>query len=158
MSQTPVFAFTKQNYLLIVAGIAIIIVGFFTMSGGGSSDPNIFEGDYTLTDESFEMMNSNFKVEDGVVEKIASLQNKVFASEEDLKAELKSMLGNSFTTNYFNIRSATHIDAAIFSTRRITIAPMIILLGYVVILIGIMRKTGSTKEIELDTVDISYTK
>lgn len=32
----------KKNYILIGLSIAIIIVGFVLMSGGGSQDPNVF--------------------------------------------------------------------------------------------------------------------
>jgi len=36
------FAFGKQNYILIAAGTAMAIIGYFLMSGGGSEDPSIF--------------------------------------------------------------------------------------------------------------------
>lgn len=36
------FALSSENYKLIVIGIAIIIIGFVLMSGGGSDDPNVF--------------------------------------------------------------------------------------------------------------------
>jgi len=36
------FALSRENYKLILIGIAIIIVGFTLMSGGGSDDPNVF--------------------------------------------------------------------------------------------------------------------
>lgn len=39
-------AFTKKNYILVLIGLAVIIVGFMLMSGGGSPDPgNVFTGD-----------------------------------------------------------------------------------------------------------------
>ena len=41
MSKNPM-PFQKQNYVLLLAGLAIVIVGFILMSGGGSSDPNQF--------------------------------------------------------------------------------------------------------------------
>jgi uncharacterized membrane protein len=34
--------FTKKNYLLLVAGIVLIAVGYLLMIGGGSEDPNVF--------------------------------------------------------------------------------------------------------------------
>lgn len=34
--------FQKQNYVLLLAGLGIVILGFILMSGGGSSDPNQF--------------------------------------------------------------------------------------------------------------------
>lgn len=37
------FAFGKDNYKIMLAGIAVIIIGFFLMSGGGSNDPNVFD-------------------------------------------------------------------------------------------------------------------
>ncbi len=39
---TTVFAFTKQNYKLLLIGLAFILVGFLLMIGGGSDDPNVF--------------------------------------------------------------------------------------------------------------------
>lgn len=36
------FAFQRQNYLLLIAGLVVVILGFIVMSGGGSEDPNEF--------------------------------------------------------------------------------------------------------------------
>ncbi len=36
------FAFGKENYRLMLIGIAIIVLGFILMIGGGSEDPNVF--------------------------------------------------------------------------------------------------------------------
>jgi len=40
------FAFDRTNFLLIAVGMAIVVIGFIMMSGGGSDyehfDPNIF--------------------------------------------------------------------------------------------------------------------
>lgn len=36
------FAFGKENYILIAAGTALAIIGYFLMSGGGSEDPAVF--------------------------------------------------------------------------------------------------------------------
>ncbi len=36
------FAFTKQNYILLLVGIAFICVGLLLMVGGGSDDPMVF--------------------------------------------------------------------------------------------------------------------
>lgn len=38
----PVFAFGKINYILMFVGVALIILGFILMTGGGSKDPNVF--------------------------------------------------------------------------------------------------------------------
>jgi len=38
----PIFAFGKENYILMVVGVALIILGFILMTGGGSKDPNVF--------------------------------------------------------------------------------------------------------------------
>ena len=52
--QTPVvkttkqdegFAIPKENYKLLIIGFVIIIIGFLLMTGGGSEDPNVFNGD-----------------------------------------------------------------------------------------------------------------
>lgn len=67
------FAFGKENYILVLVGLALIAIGFLLMAGGGSDDPNVF-------------------------------------SEE------------------------------IFSTRRITVAPIVVLLGFAVEIFAIMKK------------------
>ncbi len=36
------FAFTKQNYRLLIIGIVVITLGFLLMIGGGSDDPTVF--------------------------------------------------------------------------------------------------------------------
>jgi hypothetical protein len=38
----PIFAFGKENYVLMVVGVLLIILGFILMTGGGSKDPNVF--------------------------------------------------------------------------------------------------------------------
>lgn len=38
----PVFVFQKKNYQLMLIGLAVIILGFILMSGGGSDNPNVF--------------------------------------------------------------------------------------------------------------------
>jgi len=37
-----VFIFGKKNYLFMLIGIGLIVLGFILMSGGGSDDPNVF--------------------------------------------------------------------------------------------------------------------
>ena len=34
--------FGKQNYIIVLIGLALIILGFILMIGGGSSDPDVF--------------------------------------------------------------------------------------------------------------------
>lgn len=70
------FAFSKENYSIIVAGMIFIAIGFILMAGGGSDDPNVF-------------------------------------NEE------------------------------IFSTRRITVAPLVVLAGFALEIIGIMYRSKS---------------
>ncbi len=36
------FAFTKQNYILLIVGVVLICVGLILMIGGGSDDPTVF--------------------------------------------------------------------------------------------------------------------
>jgi hypothetical protein len=36
------FAFEKQNYRLLLIGLAFIVLGFLLMIGGGSEDPKVF--------------------------------------------------------------------------------------------------------------------
>lgn len=36
------FALPKKNILYIIAGFAIMVLGYVLMGGGGSDDPNVF--------------------------------------------------------------------------------------------------------------------
>ena len=36
------FLFTRENYILLIAGLLIVLIGFVLMAGGGSEDPNVF--------------------------------------------------------------------------------------------------------------------
>lgn len=36
------FLFGKRNYIIMIVGIAIILIGFVLMIGGGSDDPSVF--------------------------------------------------------------------------------------------------------------------
>ncbi len=145
MNNKEVFAFSKENYTLVLIGLVVVLLGFFLMSGGGSDDPNVFKGDYSLTTESFQKLTNQFGADPELVNKLKPLENKVFSSEEELSEALKNILGDkSYSDNYFAIRSATHIDADIFSPLKITVAPIVVLLGYILILFGIMyRKKGN---------------
>lgn len=46
-SVTPenTFAFGKINFKLLLVGLSILVVGYLLMVGGGSEDPNVFNGD-----------------------------------------------------------------------------------------------------------------
>ena len=39
------FIFGKRNYKFMFIGLALIVIGFILMSGGGSDDPNVFNED-----------------------------------------------------------------------------------------------------------------
>ena len=39
------FAFGKINFKLLLIGLAILVVGYILMLGGGSEDPNVFNGE-----------------------------------------------------------------------------------------------------------------
>ncbi|MDP6922378.1 MAG: DUF3098 domain-containing protein [Lutibacter sp.] len=41
----PPFLFDKSNYLILIAGIVCIAVGFILMAGGASEDPQVFNED-----------------------------------------------------------------------------------------------------------------
>ena len=71
---TADFAFGKENYMLMVIGVVVIIIGFILMNGGGSDDPNVF-------------------------------------------------------------------NPEIFSPRRITVAPLVIMLGFIIEIAAILKKT-----------------
>jgi hypothetical protein len=66
--------FKKINYMLLIGGVVTVILGYLLMSGGGSADPNVFNGE------------------------------------------------------------------ELFSFRRITLAPLVILIGYVIVGAGIMYR------------------
>lgn len=68
------FVFGKNNIYIILAGIAVTILGFILMIGGGSEDPNVFDKE------------------------------------------------------------------ALFSPIRITVAPFLVIAGYIVVIYGIMKK------------------
>ena len=36
---------TIKNYILLIAGLVVIIIGMVLMAGGGSDDPNVFNYD-----------------------------------------------------------------------------------------------------------------
>ena len=70
------FAFGKENYILTIIGMVLILVGFALMAGGASQDPEVF-------------------------------------------------------------------NPEIFSTRRITVAPLVVLLGFAFEIVGIMYRSKS---------------
>ena len=67
--------FGKENYMWMLAGIVVIILGFILMAGGKSADPKIFD------------------------------------------------------------------PKEVYSTTRITIAPLLIIIGFILEIVGIMKKT-----------------
>ncbi len=40
--EQKVMPFGKQNYIIVLIGLALIAIGFILMIGGGSSDPDVF--------------------------------------------------------------------------------------------------------------------
>lgn len=40
--QTPNTLFGKENYIWILAGLAVMLLGLLVMAGGNSKDPNVF--------------------------------------------------------------------------------------------------------------------
>lgn len=66
--------FGKENYVWMLAGLAVIALGFILMSGGKSADPTVFDKD------------------------------------------------------------------SVYSTTRITIAPLLIIIGFILEIVGIMKK------------------
>ncbi len=36
------YAFGRMDYIFLVAGLVVILIGFLLMMGGGSKDPNVF--------------------------------------------------------------------------------------------------------------------
>ena len=149
MNDNQIFPFSKTNYLIVLGGLILLVVGYLLMSGGGSDDPNTFKGTYSLTTESFEKLSNDFQLDQSIIDNLKPLENKSFPSEEELKTAIANQLENAFEKNYYPIRSATHIDADIFSPRRITLAPFVVLLGYFIVLFGILYRE---KQINLSKI------
>ena len=42
---TADFAFGRSNYIIMLTGIGLILLGFILMAGGGTKDPNVFSED-----------------------------------------------------------------------------------------------------------------
>ncbi len=38
----PEFLFSKENYKILIIGLAVIALGFILMSGGANDNPNVF--------------------------------------------------------------------------------------------------------------------
>ncbi|MEO5888709.1 MAG: DUF3098 domain-containing protein [Ferruginibacter sp.] len=70
----PKSLFNKENYMMMLAGLIVLTIGFFLMAGGKSSDPKVFD------------------------------------------------------------------DNEVYSTTRITIAPILIIAGFIIEIFAIMRK------------------
>lgn len=71
--QKDVLQFRKENYIILLVGVLVVILGFILMTGGGSGDPDIY-------------------------------------------------------------------NPEIFSFRRITLAPIVVLLGYALVMYSILKK------------------
>jgi len=41
-ARKPVFAFDKQNYILMIVGFVVVLLGYILMSGGKTDDPAVF--------------------------------------------------------------------------------------------------------------------
>ena len=79
MSNNNKMVFGKDNYMYIIGGFTITLIGFLLMIGGATEDPNVFNAD------------------------------------------------------------------ELFSTTRITVAPFLVILGYVIVMYGIMKKRKVSK-------------
>ncbi|AEV32922.1 DUF3098 domain-containing protein [Owenweeksia hongkongensis] len=40
--ENQTFVFEKKNYMMLIGGIVLMVIGYILMSGGGSDDPNVF--------------------------------------------------------------------------------------------------------------------
>lgn len=41
-SNKPLMLLGKKNYMILIGGLVMIAIGFLLMSGGASTDPNVF--------------------------------------------------------------------------------------------------------------------
>ena len=73
------FALGKENFILIAVAVALIVLGFILMSGGGAGDDHSF-------------------------------------------------------------------SPALFNTRRIVVAPIVVVLGYMLVIVGILKKPKDTSK------------
>lgn len=73
--------FSRENYMWMIAGVIVIVIGFLLMAGGKSNDPKVFDAD------------------------------------------------------------------SVYSARRITVAPILIICGFIIEIIGIMKKSKTTEPI-----------
>lgn len=71
--------FGKTNYMFLIGGAGTLLIGFILMSGGGSSDPNVF-------------------------------------------------------------------NPEIFSAQRISVAPIVILVGFAIVMVGVFKKNTTEKQ------------
>ncbi len=39
---STLYAFGRENYLLMIVGLVVMLIGYLLMIGGGSKDPNVF--------------------------------------------------------------------------------------------------------------------
>lgn len=83
-NQKPKFIFNRSNYIYLIVGVVLNVIGFLLMIGGAAENPNDFN------------------------------------------------------------------EGELFSSVRITISPIIILLGYVVIIYSIMKKPKPSEEKDSD--------
>lgn len=45
-SSTPAtFMFDRENYILMIAGVIVVVIGFLLMLGKNNTDPNVFPAD-----------------------------------------------------------------------------------------------------------------
>ena len=40
--ENQTFVFEQKNYMMLIGGIVLMVIGYILMSGGGSEDPNVF--------------------------------------------------------------------------------------------------------------------
>ncbi len=45
IKQEGEFLFGKKNYIIMIIGVVILLIGFALMNGGGSDDPAVFNED-----------------------------------------------------------------------------------------------------------------
>jgi hypothetical protein len=39
------FVFGKTNYIIMIVGVVLLLLGYILLAGGGSDDPNVFNTD-----------------------------------------------------------------------------------------------------------------
>jgi hypothetical protein len=81
------FGFQKENYKILLIGLAINIFGFILMIGGATEDPNVFNEDELFS--STRITISPFLILLGYIVILYAIMKKPKTSEENINSDKK---------------------------------------------------------------------